>query len=218
MPVLKKNLLKSPEIGLYIVATDKFCLVPPFAREKDKEYFEEVLNVPVIETRIAGSSLLGVFIAANSNGIVVPWFTQEDEIRKLKDEGIDVLVVKDRVTALGNLISVNDRGIIVSEEVSERAFNEIREFLGVEGIRKSVAGIEVVGASVVATNRGFLAHPSMEEEKDLLKEVFKVDGVFTTVNFGDPFVRTGVVANSYGIIVGEDTSPVELLRIEDVFG
>jgi len=69
------------------------------------------------------------------------------------------------------------------------------------------------------TNRGFVAHPNTsDEELDVLEDVFGVEGTTSTANYGDPFVRASIVANSYGIIVGERTSPVEILRIEDVLG
>jgi translation initiation factor 6 len=219
MPVTKRNLMKNPNIGLFMFATDAFCLVPDYVREKDVEEIGEVLDVPVIPTRIAGTSLLGAFVSGNSRGIVVPWIVREEEVKKLKENGIEVLVVKDRVTALGNLIAANDKGAIISESVSLRAAKEIAEFLDVEYKRKNLAGIEVVGSATVATNRGFLTHPSVsEEEIRMLTDLFGVPGDTTTVNFGDPFVRTGIVANSKGVIVGEDTSPVELLKIESVLG
>ena len=219
MPLSKKNLMKNPNIGLYALATDEVCLLPSFSREKDVEEFSEVLGVPVVTARVAGSSLIGAFVAGNSQGVIVPWIVQEDEVSRLKEAGIDVLVVKDRVTALGNLVAANDRGAIISESVSKRTAQEIAEFLGVDFVHRNLAGMEVVGAAVAVTNKGFLAHPSIsEEELSLLKDLFKVEGDTTTVNFGDPFVRTGIVANSKGAIVGEDTSPVELLKIESVLG
>ena len=219
MPVTKKNLFKNPNIGLYMVATDEVCLVPDYVREEDVEEIERYLGVRVVKTRIAGTSLLGVFVAGNSGGLVVPWIAREEEVRALKEEGIEVLVVKDKVTALGNLVAANDRGAVVSEAVSERAMKEMGEFLDVEVVRRNLAGMEVVGAATVVTNKGFLTHPSVrEEELEILSEVFGVEGDTTTVNFGDPFVRTGIVANTKGVIVGEETSPVELLKIESVLG
>ena len=219
MPVAKRNLMNNPNIGLYMFATDKFCLVPDYSREKDVKEIADILDVEVIKTRIAGTSLIGVFVTGNSRGIVVPWIARESEVEQLREIGIDVLVVKDRVTALGNLIAANDEGALVSESVSLRSAGEIQKFLKVKVLRKNIAGIEVVGASTVATNKGFLTHPSVKEDEIAeLTSLFGVPGDTTTVNFGDPFVRTGIVANSKGVIVGENTSPIELLKIESVLG
>ncbi len=219
MPVTKRNLMKNPNIGLFMFATDVFCLVPDYVREKDVEEVAEILGVDVIPTRVAGTSLIGAFVSGNSKGVIVPWIVREEEVRNLKEHGIEVFVVKDRVTALGNLVAANDRGALISQSISMRAAKEIAEFLDVDYVRRNVAGMEVVGAAVIATNKGFLGHPSIgEEELKLLGKLFDVPGDTTTVNFGDPFVRTGIVANSKGVIVGEDTSPVELLKIESVLG
>ena len=219
MPVSKRNLMKNPNIGLYLFATEKICLAPDYIREKDAKEIADILDVEVIKTRIAGTSLIGVFVAGNSNGIIVPWIARESEVEALKEIGINVLVVKDRVTALGNLVAANDKGVLVSEAVSMRAAIEIEKFLGVKMERMNIAGIEVVGAATVATNKGFLTHPSAQpDEVAKLTSLFEVPGDTTTVNFGDPFVRTGIVANSKGVLVGEDTSPVELLKIESILG
>jgi len=219
MPVTKRNLMKNPNIGLYLFANEKICLAPDYIRDKDEKEIADILDVEVIKTRIAGTSLIGVFVAGNTNGIILPWIARESEVEYLREIGINVLVLKDRVTALGNLIAANDRGVLISESVSVRAAIEIEKFLGVKSLRKNLAGMEVVGSATVATNKGFLTHPSVkEDELAQLSQLFEVPGDTTTVNFGDPFVRTGIVANSKGVIVGENTSPVELLKIESVLG
>ncbi len=203
-----------------MLATDRFVLVPEQLEEDEVEEIARVLKVDPIPTRIAGTSLIGVFAAGNSNGIVVPYIAREEEVQGLKEQGIDVIVIKDVPTALGNLIAANDRGVIVSKSIREENARRIAEFLGAERYeQRNIAGSELVGASIVATNRGFLAHPNTtDEEMAVLREVFGVEGTTTTANYGDPFVRTAIVANSHGVIVGDDTSPVELMRIEDVLG
>jgi translation initiation factor 6 len=219
MPVLKKNLMKNPNIGLYMLATDEYCLVPDYIEEKYGKELREIFEVDVIPTRIAGTNLIGVFASGNSRGVVVPWIAADEEVDTLKEAGIKVLKVYDRTTALGNLIAANDRGAVISDAVSDRAAKEIGEFLDIKWKRMSLAGMEVVGAALVATNKGFVAHPSISEmEMEELKKLFEVEGITSTVNFGDPFVRTGIVANSKAVLVGEDTSPVELMRIESVLG
>ena len=117
-------------------------------------------------------------------------------------------------------MAANDRGAVISLSIRRENAVRIAEFLGAEDwAHMGIAGTELTGASVVATNKGFLAHPNTTDgEMSTLKRVFGVEGTTTTVNYGDPFVRTAVVANSKGVIVGGDTSPVELMRIEDVLG
>ena len=219
MTIIKKDIHRNTHVGLFMLATDRFVLVPEQLEEDEVEEIARVLKVDPIPTRIAGTSLIGVFAAGNSSGIVVPYIAREDEIKGLKEHGIDVLMIKDVPTALGNLIASNDRGAVISRSIREENVKRIAEFLGVDAEWTNIAGSELVGASIVATNHGFLAHPNTtEEEMKALQAIFGVEGTTTTVNYGDPFVRTAVVANSHGVIVGDDTSPVELMRIEDILG
>ncbi len=207
----------SSSIGLFLLATDEYCLVPPDLRQKDLELIRKTLDVDIVETTMAGTSLIGLFAAGNSKGVVVPYIVYEDEIDGLKEAGIDVEVIYDTFTALGNLIALNDQGGIASPLLRERNVDKIARFLGIELVQSKVAGNDLPGASIAASNRAFLVHP-LEENLDTLKKIFGVEGLGTTVNGGDPFVGTGVVMNSNGTIVGADTTPVELFRIHPLVG
>ncbi len=219
MKIAKLDFERSSHIGLFALATDEFVLVPDFMPEDIAEQFAHVLKVDPIPTRIAGTGLIGIFAAGNSSGVVLPYIARDDEIRNLKEHGVDVLTVRDKVTAMGNMVAANDRGAVISESLREETAKKIAEFLGVDYVQRNVANVEIVGAAIVATNKGFLAHPNTTDgELKQLEKLFGVKGDTTTVNYGDPFVRGGIVANSHGIIVGDDTSPVEIMKIEDILG
>jgi translation initiation factor 6 len=220
MGTIKLDIQRNAHVGLFMLATDKFVLLPDDMEEDDVEAVAKVLKVDPIRTRVAGTGLIGVFAAGNSSGVILPKIARDEEVKNLEEHGIDVLVIKDVPTALGNLIAANDRGVVVSKSVSEENVEKIAEFLGVEKkAHMNIAGTELTGASIVATNKGFVAHPNTsDEELDVLEDVFGVEGTTSTANYGDPFVRASIVANSHGIIVGERTSPIEILRIEDVLG
>ena len=217
--LVKMNVRNNPYVGIFLLATDKFCIAPDTLEEKERRKVEEVLGVDVVTARISGTSLVGVFAAGNSRGVVLPWIVYGEEVDALKEAGIRTLVVKDVVTAWGNLLAANDRGGIISPLVRRENVERIADFLGIRVEQMTVAGVDVVGAAVLATNRAFLVHPNASgEEIRTLRDVLGVEGVATTANFGDPFVGTSVVANSRGTIVGEDTTPVELMKIQDVLG
>ncbi len=213
------RLMNNPYVGLFLLATDEFCLAPDTIEEKDVKLIEETLGVDVIQTRVSGTSLIGVFAAGNSRGVILPWIAREEEVDALKDAGIRVLVVNDTVTALGNLVEANDRGAIVSPLLRRENAEKIGDFLGVEVLQRNVAGVDVVGAATVATSKGFLVHPNAtEEEVKELSRLFGVEGDTTTANFGDPFIGASIVANRNGVLVGDKTTPVELMKIEGVLG
>jgi translation initiation factor 6 len=72
---------------------------------------------------------------------------------------------------------------------------------------------------VVVTNRGCIVHPDADEgDIEFLGQVFKVPVLPGTANFGISFVRMGVVANSKGAIVGEETRGPEIVRIQMALG
>jgi translation initiation factor 6 len=131
----------------------------------------------------------------------------------LKPLGVKVGVVGGEYTALGNLVAANDYGAIVSPRITDAS--AIEDVLGVPVAQTKVGLHEDVGAVVAATNKGFLAHPDLEGELKTIEKALKVKGLCTTVNFGSPYVKAGVIANSKGYITGLRTSGIEMGRIDD---
>ena len=59
-----------------------------------------------------------------------------------------------------------------------------------------------------------LAHPLLkDEERKVLNDVLKVPVDVGTVNCGIPYVATGLVANSYGAMIGLLTTGPEMFII-----
>ncbi|MEM5816214.1 MAG: translation initiation factor IF-6 [Candidatus Aenigmatarchaeota archaeon] len=192
-------------IGFYGFATDKF-----FISSFDKDY-SKILKVPSFKLSIAESELIGLFIAGNSNGIILPKIVKENEIKNIKRLGINVMVLKEKFTAIGNLICSNDKGAIVSDLISKKNLKEIEECLNVEVYQTKIANIKVVGSVCFATNNGAIVHrDASENDIKVIREVLKVDVERSSVNLGSPFVKSGIIANSYGALVGSKTSGFEL--------
>ncbi len=213
MHLEQKHIHGEDFIGLFGVATDKYAIL--------SENFPEtaVLDVPVLNTHIYGTQLVGMFCAGNSNAFIVPYFIEDSELKVIKnflDEfGVEIVKIRDKVTAIGNLVACSDRGAVISPKFSD---NSVFSCLGVETVKADVAGHEEVGACCVATNKGFLVHPDAEEDLKFFSDIFKVNGMAGSVNFGFPFVKSGVIANSNGYIAGRRTSGIELGRIDDALG
>ncbi len=196
------------------LATNRYAvLAPDFTGE-------EVLDVPVLKAKVYGTNLVGMFCAGNSNGLLVPYFTSDHEVGELEkfcsQHGAEVARLGGKYTALGNLIACNDRGAYVSRHI--RDLDTIRDTLGVEVTVGDVGGHSEVGAHLLATNKGFIAHPDAEDRLDELKDVFGAAGMVGTVNFGVPYVKAGLIANSRGYITGTRTTGIELQRIDDALG
>ena len=52
----------------------------------------------------------------------------------------------------------------------------------------------------------------------MLEELFGLPVDVGTVNLGSPLVGSGLLANSFGYLAGEESTGLELGRIEDALG
>jgi len=71
MGVLKTNIHGNSNIGLYMFCNDKFCLVGKSVEDIKIAEIERALKVPVHKITIAGTDLIGAFIAGNNNKIII---------------------------------------------------------------------------------------------------------------------------------------------------
>jgi translation initiation factor 6 len=210
---------KNPNIGVYVGANDRVAVLPPGAPKSFVEVASETLAVEVVESTVGGTSLLGVMMALNNHGTVVPRHCPSLEVENLKKAGLTVGVIPDKYTALGNLVLLNDKGAIASEVLSKRAVKIMEDALGCEVYLKNLGGHKIVGSLGVATNKGALLYPNLEDEElDWAEEVLKVDVDIGTVNQGVGYVKTGLVANTKGALIGNATTGPEIARIEDSLG
>lgn len=212
------NFNGDPNLGLFTIPTDGFCIVGNTLTKKEKDEIREILGVEVVETRIADSELVGLFSTANKNGIALPKNCKEKEAKLFKKMGLNVLKTKIKQTALGNLILLNDKGCVIPKEIG-KIKGDLEDCFGVPVEIGKVAGLSIVGSCAITTNKGILAHINCtEEEMELLESVLKVKGEIGTVSFGSPFVGAGLVANTNGFIIPEETTGPELQRTDEAMG
>jgi translation initiation factor 6 len=215
MPLDRLRVFGNPNIGVYIFANNKVALVPEGCDPEVKEKVRDNLDVEVIEARIAGSVILGVFLAGNDNVILAPKIARDEEIESLNEVGLNVKVFHSVYTALGNILLINNKAALVYPDLTDREVKILSEELGVETIVKgTIARIPTVGSAAVITDKGGLTHPDTnEDELRKLSELFGVNLDIGTVNFGVAFIRTGLVANNHGALIGEKTTGPEIMRI-----
>jgi len=198
-------------IGLFGFATDAYALMSADFPKTS------VLKVPELRMKIYGTGLLGLFCAGNSNGLLLPNFVSRENFLFLKKslKNINIGIINEKYTAIGNLIACNDKAAIVSEKIDEKIVSDI---LGVETVSRKIGGHDEVGSCCVVTNKGFLVHNDAENELKILEEIFKVPGNVGSVNFGFPFPKAGLIANSYGYLAGKTSSGIELGIIDEALG
>ncbi|MEM0372717.1 MAG: translation initiation factor IF-6 [archaeon] len=207
--ITKADFRGSPHIGVFCAANDDVCFVPMSCPPKLEQAIKDFLKTDIVKTSIAMTSLIGVFSALNNKMMIVPDILEKEEKKTLRDNVGELVVLDVKYTAVGNLVAMNDYGIACSEFMKD-------EIKGAFSLK--VADSDLVGSSLFVNNKGFLAHRECSgEELSEIKKIFKVNGDVGTVNFGDPYVRSGLVGNKHGMIAGAFTSGPELNRIDDIF-
>ena len=216
MAIEKISFSNDPNIGLYGFATDEYCLVG----DVEHKYFEKLkdtLDVKIIKTKISGTNFAGMFSTGNSSGIVVPEIIKKHELDNLKKD-FEVIVIRGRYTALGNLILMNDKGIVISKKL-EGYKNKIEETFNLKVSVGNIGGLDIIGSLAVCNNNGCLVSKFADSKNlDLIQSTLKVKTEYSTVNFGSNFVKSGVITNSKGLLTGELTSGPEMDRISETLG
>ena len=212
MPIAKSNFLGDTNVGLYGFATDRYGVCGIRSR-----HMERTLGVKFHLIPLYGMRLSSLFAAGNSYGIVASNLLGKSEIVHMKSIA-KVLLLDTSYTAIGNLVLLNDKGIVISP-LLRKFKKEISEFFSLRCEVSTIAGIAVVGSVAVATNNGCIVHPRIRsKEKKILDETLQVPLTIGTVSFGSPFVKSGLIANKNGAIVSERSSGIELGNINDAFG
>lgn len=219
--IVKMSIFGNSNIGVYIYGNDKVTFVPQGLQKKDLEEISQILQTDLVEASVANTRLLGVLMTGNNNGLILSRSALDNEIESIKKatHDLNILVLPSRNNAVGNLIIANDKAALVYPYFEDEIIKMIQDNLGVEVFKRSVVGIPTVGAIIAVTNNGGLVHPDVtDEEIKFLEDVFKVPFKTGTVNFGVSFIRTGLIVNTKGAIVGEDTTGPEIARVQMVFG
>ncbi len=210
----KSSFYGNVHVGLFASATEKYVFYSPSSAPKFPEALT-ALGAEAITATSSGSGLLGLYMCANSNGVILPKSAEEEERRFFKGLGLNVHACPDKWNAVGNNMCANDFGAVVNRHMPPSEVKRIEDCLGVPAVRCTLGGYEAVGSMCVATNNAFFASSDIsEQELELVEGALKVKGGAGTVNMGVGFVRIGIIANSKGCVVGESTSGYELSNIQ----
>jgi translation initiation factor 6 len=219
MDIIKYDVYRGPNIGIYINVNDNFVLVPMGFAQTKAEKLGEYLKAQVLYSSVANTRLLGALMVMNNNGILLPKTAYIDEYEFLKKQTkMEVGVLDSKYTALGNIICANDKGAIASPWLSKEDCDTIEQVLGVEVLQERIAGFNQTGAVMVANNSGAAIHPEADEED--MKVFANLMGVKieqTTINNGVPYVMSGILVNNNTVVVGSMTSGPEIMMLTRAF-
>ncbi len=215
MPVGSGSFAGSPYLGVFCRAGETLALLPAGVPGEFADLVSRSLGVPTVRTTVGGIEVVGSLVAFNSRGAVLPDSATDVEVEALAPF-LPVRRMNSRISALGNTILTNDVGAVVHPEYTEDQRKEISAVLGVPVVPSTVASLGTVAMAAVVTNRGVVVHPRVTPaEAALLERTLRVPVHKSTANFGIPLVGACVAANSRGMLVGELTTPVELVHLQD---
>jgi len=219
MDIIKYDLYRGSNIGVYAAANDRVLLLPRGFEPAKAERLEGHLGVRCVYASVANTRLLGTLLIMNNNGILLPKTAFEDEYEHLKRETDLVVGVLDSgFTALGNIVCANDTGAVVSPWLTREDCRTVSDVLGVEAIQGKVAGLYQTGSTMVANNTGAIAHPQAgRAEMDVFADVLGVRVEQGSINNGIPYVSSGILANNNAVVVGSLTTGPEIMTLTRAF-
>jgi translation initiation factor 6 len=219
MDIIKYDVYRGPNIGVYISVNDTIGLVPMGFAETKANKLAEYLNIEIFYTAIANTRLIGTLSVMNNKGFLLPSTAYQDEYDYLKNEtDLEIGVLDTKFNALGNIICANDKGAIVSPALSKEDCKVISDVMGVEVLQKKIVGNHLAGVTLRANNSGGVIHPEAEEkDMEIIADVLGVNIEKSSINGGVPYVSSGILANNHCIVVGSLTSGPEIMNLTKAF-
>lgn len=214
MHISKQDVNGNPNLGLFVYANNKFCLVGKEVPTENLKEIEEAMKVPVHRVTIAGTSLIGVFVVGNDEKILVPEIISDKEIVELNSLGIKFEVLKTHLTALGNNILCSDKTAVVNNEFNEKEMKDIATFLNVKV--EKYKDLTTIGSLAALNSKGGVC--CNELNKNDLTKLFGVDFMNSSVNMGNPYIRSGLVCNDNGFLLGSQCTGIEINNADEALG
>lgn len=154
--VIKSSVAGSNLIGSLSVANSNGLILPQYVLDREIEQLKEAtgLEVACLPGRY---SAVGNIIAANDNGAIVSPFLTPDAI-EVVESTLDVNVESTSMVGsdiIGSLITVTNKGFLISKNATEAEVDFARDIFQVEGDVGTVGrGISLVGACTISNSNG----------------------------------------------------------------
>ena len=218
MPIATGDVFGSDQLGVYLACLGNVVFHPRELEANVVEDIQTALEIEMAGISIGGSQLIGSLLAGNSKGMAVADLATQEDLDVLTSFG-DVVVLESGINTAGNLLLVNEKGVVASPAVPDLGLEILADVLQADVTSTTIADHDVVGSLGITNDHGVLLHPDVgEAEVELIQDVLGVKPMVGTVAFGSPFVGAGLVASNSGAYVGSETTGPELNRIEDALG
>lgn len=209
----------NPNIGIYMFANDKFCLIGKDINEKKKKEIENVLEVPVHKVSILNTDLVGIFVCGNNDFILVPeiFENEKEELEKIcKKYEVKLIEFKERLNTFGNNICIGDKEVLISSEYGDKFEKTLKKETNINTVKIVSENFKAIGSVCKFLNNKYFV--SQEFTEDELKKILKKISGIGTVNSGSHYISSGVVGNCNGVLIGSMSSTVEIQNIVEGLG
>ncbi|PIO00346.1 translation initiation factor IF-6 [archaeon CG10_big_fil_rev_8_21_14_0_10_43_11] len=200
----------NPNIGLLGFLTNEFLILGA-GITVDEKHLKKALGVDILQTRIAGTDVVGLFLNGTEKKVLVPDILFDHELDALKQH-LTVEVIKTRHTALGNNLIVTPQKILANRDMEKPVITKL-------GAKPFFFGdTHVIGVASAHNSQAMIVTPDATAQHIafLEKELGLTVGIGTT-NFGNKMVGAGILVNDTGMLVGTSTSGPEFMRLKEVF-
>ncbi|MFW5865656.1 MAG: hypothetical protein ACOCU6_01035 [Nanoarchaeota archaeon] len=206
-------------VGLYILPLRDVVLIGKDLPESTMEIVKEIFNLPVIQTTIAGTPLLGVFIATDGEKLIVPHIIFDHERKALEKAGIDFEVIESIITCHGNNLVVTKQGLLANHEYELEAIKKIELFFGKKAVPFDSEETTNIGSFLAHNNtHGLVSHDFSEKTIQSISDVLGLVLTTGTVNMGSTQIKSGIAVNDTGFIIGEHSGGPEVINADEALG
>ncbi len=208
----------NPNIGLYMFVNDKFCILGKEINEKKKKEIEKILNVPIYHVSILSTELVGVFISGNNEFLIIPELL-EYEYLKFKEicekHSVKLVKLRTEINTIGNNLCVGNNEILISENYNKEIVKKLEKETSLKLKKVENSNFGTIGAlSRYIDGKYFI---SQELDIKMFKFISNKISGMGTINSGSNFISSGVVGNKFGLLIGSNSSTIEIQNIVDAF-
>ena len=193
-------------VGLFLFqAGGKIYYHAPFQKEGELTKTCELTGLEKVPIKFV-SSLIGLFHAGNSKGIVqavdpkCEWATYLDT----------------KFTGIGNLILCNDKGAVISPLLKKQK-KALEKILGVPCKTGTIAGLQTVGTLGLANNHGVVVHPeATDKEMELIKTTLGVEKIGPATIAKSGFIGASTIVSDTALILSPEALTPEMAQIAEI--
>ncbi|MHA1973379.1 MAG: translation initiation factor IF-6 [Candidatus Hodarchaeales archaeon] len=202
-------------IGVAMLITEQFAFVPNNISETLKKLIQRVTQTKVLEI---SENIIGSLMIGNSKGLVLSNVISQEVLEQIQKSGLPVYQSPE-FFAFGNVVLANDFGGIISPIIPPTIRKNIADTLDIPIETRQLANSDLVGSLAFVTNQSGLFTPLAEEKEIIeIKEILKLKETGVgSINKGSEFVASGLLGNSKGILVGKETTGIEIMEISRCF-